>query len=84
MKKTKKTTETLSPLEKFIAYAIVGLGSAFLMFLWAWAVMYLRNAGRIFLCFVVFVGVPSVVAVISGLIDHFWELNRRKEENESV
>ena len=85
MKRTKKTMETLNPIEKLIAYAIVGLVSAILMFLWACVVLYLRNAGRAFLCFVVFIGVPSVVAVISGLIDHFWELNRRKEEeNESV
>ena len=61
----------LTPLEKYIGYAIMGvigtiLGTIYILFL-LWA----RNQGRILLCFIGFVAAPVVILTANSLIEHF-------------
>lgn len=67
--------EELTPLEKFIGYAILGTIGFVLLALYVMLVFWLRNTGRTFLCFLCFVGVPVVVIVVQSLFEHF--LDRR-------
>ena len=67
--------EELTPLEKFIGYAILGTIGFILMGAFIMLIFWLRNTGRIFLCFVCFVGAPVVVFVAQSLFEHF--LDRR-------
>lgn len=79
MKKPERQVEELTPLEKFIGYAVVGTVSVILILVWVWLVVSLANFGRVMLSFLAFVAGPVLVFVGQSLWEHFSELQKQKE-----
>lgn len=79
MKKPERQVEELTPLEKFIGYAVVGTVSMILVAVWVWLVVSLANFGKVMLSFLAFVAGPVLVIVGQMLWEHFNEIHKQKE-----
>lgn len=79
MSRDKKMSE-LTPLERGIGYMILGILGTVAGIVYALLLLYLRNAGKVFLMYMALIFVPIATVTLQSVWEHFQERERNKEK----